>query len=186
MARRPSVSEARPRRCLGCAAASEPLGGRLVVHGDGTRTRQVRGPLTAQGPPEIVTIEARRYECQRCGACMVTLPREVASRRLYSYSAIGLALACWALLGASSSSVRARVCPFRIVGASAWSRWPTLRRWARAVRDGRLFATSRSPPAGRTWRQHAERAAQRLVASAPTSPRPLDEAAFVGAAFYRG
>ncbi|HXX68371.1 MAG TPA: hypothetical protein VEK07_14370 [Polyangiaceae bacterium] len=72
----PSVSAARPGRCPGCGAASRPEGGNLVVHGDGTRERQVWGPAAVDGPPTITTIRARRYECQRCGACMLVVPAE--------------------------------------------------------------------------------------------------------------
>lgn len=122
-ARMPSTSETRPPRCLGCGAAGRPLGGKLVVHGDGTRERQVRGPATATGHPEIITVHARRFECQRCGACMLVVPKEILPRRLYTASAIALALAVWALLGASEASSRARVSPFAIVGDAAHARW---------------------------------------------------------------
>ena len=87
----PSVSAARPSRCLGCRAAARPVGGNLVVHGDGTRERQVRGPATADAAPTLTSVLARRYECQRCGACMLVVPREILPRRLYTACAIGLA-----------------------------------------------------------------------------------------------
>ena len=57
----------------------------------------------------MTTVRARRYECQRCGACMVVVPREILARRLYTACAIGLALAMWALLGATEAAVRSRV-----------------------------------------------------------------------------
>lgn len=105
----PSVSVARPSQCHGCGAASRPTGLNLVIHGDGTRDRQVRGPETADGRPSSTIVRARRYECQRCGACMLVVPREILPRRLYTASAIGLALALWALLGATEAVVRARI-----------------------------------------------------------------------------
>jgi ferredoxin len=179
----PSPSESRPSRCCGCGAASRPHGALLVVHGDGTRERQVRGPVDAQGRPELGTVRVRRFECQRCGACMVVMPRELLPRRLYTASAIGLALALWSLMGATEAATRVRVSPFAIVGVAAATRWMTLRRWATDAGAGRLFATSRAPPSGFVRRQHAERAAAALVALAPAG-LPLEQAAFVGGALH--
>jgi hypothetical protein len=114
---------------------------------------------------------------------MVVVPRELLSRRLYTASAIGLALALWALMGATEAATRTRVSPFAIVGAAAATRWMTLRRWAAAAGAGRLFATSRAPPPGFRCRQHAERAAASLVALAPAG-LALEEAAFAGGALH--
>jgi ferredoxin len=97
----PSTTEARPPICLGCGAASRPHGAPLVVHGDGTRERQVRGPPSATAAPELGIVRVRRFECQQCGACMLVVPRELLPRRLYTACAIGLALAVWALMGAT-------------------------------------------------------------------------------------
>lgn len=182
----PSPSEVRPARCMGCGAASRPHGGRLVVHGDGTRERQVRGPLTAGGSPELTSVRARRYECQDCGACMVVVPRELLSRRLYTASAIGFALALWALLGTTEAAVRARVSPMAFVGAAAEDSWITLHRWTASTVEGRLFATvtSRAPPSPLlSRRRQAERAAAALVARAPPGTS-VETAAFVGAALH--
>jgi hypothetical protein len=134
----PSTSEARPSRCCGCGAASRPPGANLVVHGDGTRERQVRGPASAQDEPQLGTVRVRRFECQLCGACMIVVPRELLPRRLYTASAIGLALALWSLMGGTEVTTRKRVSPFAIVGAAAASRWMTLRRWATDAGTGRL------------------------------------------------
>ena len=128
-------------------------------------------------------MRVRRFECQRCGACMVVVPRELQPRRLYTASAIGLALALWGLMGATEAATRARVSPFAIVGAAAATRWVTLRRWASDAGAGRLFATSRAPPPGFVRRQHAERAAAALVALAPAG-LPLEQAAFAGGALH--
>jgi ferredoxin len=113
----PSTTEARPPRCLGCGAASRPHGANLVVHGDGTRDRQVRGPPSATAAPALGIVRVRRFECQQCGACMVVVPRELLPRRLYTACAIGLALAVWALMRATEAETRARVSPLAIVGA---------------------------------------------------------------------
>jgi len=64
----------------------------------------VRGPSRAGGSPELTSVRARRYECQDCGACMVVVPRELLPRRLYTASAIGFALALWALLGTTEAT----------------------------------------------------------------------------------
>jgi len=180
----PSVSAVRPPQCLGCGAASRPAGEPLAVHGDGTRERQVRGPAAAQGPPTMTSVRARRYECQRCGACMLVVPREILPRRLYTACAIGMALAMWALLGATEAAVRARISPLAIVGAAADASWVTLRRWAGDAAARRLFATSRASPAGFTRRKYAERAASALRALAPPglgpATAPSRAALFIG------
>jgi len=115
---------------------------------------------------------------------MVVVPADVLPGRLYSGPAIALALALWALLGMAAAAVRDRISPFSIVGATAAGRWITLRRWARDAGRGRLFATSRSPPADFTARKHAERAASAVRALAP-SGLALDVAVFIGGALHR-
>lgn len=180
----PSVSAVRPGGCRVCGAASRPAGGNLVLHGDGTRERQVWGPAEADGPPTISTIRARRYECQRCGACMLVVPGEILRRRLYTAPAIGLALALWALLGRTAAFVRARISPFARVGAAAAGRWVTLRRWARDASRQRLFAVQRASPETFTLRQHAERAAALLQALGPAG-LSVTESVFAGAAAHR-
>jgi hypothetical protein len=107
---------------------------------------------------------------------MVVVPKEILPRRLYTASAIGLALALWALMGATEAATRTRVSPFAIVGAAAAARWITLRRWA---------ADAGAPPPGFVRRQHAERAAAALVALAPAG-LPLEQAAFAGGALHVG
>jgi len=132
----------------------------------------------------MTTVRARRYECQRCGACMLVVPREILPRRLYTACAIGLALALWALLGMTEAAVRTRVSPFAVVGAAACDGWITLRRWAADASRGRLLATSRASPEAFTLRQHAERAAAGLEALAPPG-HARHHAAFAGAAVHR-
>ena len=117
---------------------------------------------------------------------MLVVPRGLLPRRLYTASAIGLALALWALLGATEATVRTRVSPLAIVGAAAQGTWVTLRRWASATADGHLFATVTSrapPPAHLSRRRQAERAAAALVALAPAGTR-AEVAAFAGGALH--
>jgi hypothetical protein len=76
---------------------------------------------------------------------------------------------------------RARVSLFAIIGATAQTRWMTLRRWATDAGEGRLLGTARASPAGFARRQHAERTGAALVAIAPAG-LALDAAAFAGAA----
>jgi ferredoxin len=180
----PSVSAVRPARCRGCGAASQPLGRNVVVHGDGTRERQVWGPCTPGGAPALTAIRARRYECQRCGACMVVVPSDVLPGRLYNGPAIALALALWAVLGKTAAMVRARISPFPIIGATAAVGWITLRRWALDAGRRRLFATSRAAPADFTARKHAERAASAVLALAPPG-LDFEHAVFAGGALHR-
>ena len=180
----PTVSAVRPARCSCCGAASRPAGRNLVIHGDGTRERQMWGPESAEGPPGMVAVRARRYQCQRCGTCMLVVPGEILRRRLYTAPAIGLALALWALLGLTAIS-----------GASPRQPAPGAGR-----RDGRpmddaapvgprhdrrpAFPTWRAAPENFTLRKYAERAAAMLQALAPTD-LPVADAVFAGAAVHR-
>lgn len=142
------------------------------------------GPSTPDGAPVMTTIRVRRYECQRCGACMVVVPSDVVPGRRYSAPAIALALALWGVLGMTAVAVRARVAPFPIIGATAAVGWITLRRWAHDIRRRRLFATSRAAPPDFTARKHAERAASAVRALAP-SELAFAAGAFVGGALHR-
>jgi hypothetical protein len=184
IAKTPTVAEARPAACPTCGAPSCPFGGRLQLHGHGFRRRQVRGPPDPGEKPAVVVIEARRYRCVRCHAVLVVVPQEVLPRRQYSASAIGYALALWGLVQATALVVRARVSSATALGFEAMAGWATLRRWAKAVRARRLFASV--PPAGSsaTLREVAALAATALAACADptTRGRPLDERAFFGAA----
>ncbi len=182
--RLPTVDEVRPGRCPGCGAASRPSGGRIHLHGHGLRTRDQWGPVEAAAPPAVIEIVGRRYECQDCGAVILVVPRAILRRCLYSAAAIALALAVWSIEEQTPAEVRARVSPWRIVGPAAVAAWASLRRWAKAVRDGRLFPIIRELPTGATLRQVAARAATTLAALAPSSADglPLGTRAFLGAA----
>jgi len=145
IAQTPSVDEVRPTRCAGCGAASRPVGGRLVVHGQGLLERQVRGVLEVDGEPGVVVIAVRRYECQSCRAVMTVVPAGMLARRQYSASSIALALYLWLALGMSDRTVRARVCAWQVRGRSGRG-WAQLYRWARSAatlfRMPRLTSTS--------------------------------------------
>ena len=178
------MEEARPSRCPICEAASCPVGGLLQLHGHGTRVRQVRGPGGLLEPPETVEITVRRYRCVPCGAVIVVVPFEVVAGRLYSASAIGFALALWGLVVTTAARVRQRVCPARVLGATAASGWVTLRRWARAVARGELFPSVPGAGPSASLRRVAARAAAALAASAAPTSRELaiEHRAFLGAA----
>lgn len=140
IAQTPSVDEVRPAHCAGCGAASQPVGGRLVVHGQGVMQRQVRGVLEVDAEPGVVVVAVRRYECQRCGAVMTVVPAGMLARRLYSASSIALALYLWVALGEPDRVVRERICAWRVRGRSGRG-WAQLYRWARGA--GRVFVLPR-------------------------------------------
>ena len=129
-------------------------------------------------------LKVRRYRCVQCRAVSTVVPQEILARRLYSASAIGLALALWALVQATAVQVRRRVSPAKILGPTAASGWATLRRWARAVQHKKLFGSTPAPRPGATLRQVAASAATALAASADPTSRglALDARAFFGAA----
>lgn len=182
--RLPTVDEVRPGQCPVCGEASRPAGGRVVLHGHGLRARGQWGPSDATAPPEVIEVLGRRYECQECDAVILVVPRVIQRRRLYSAAAIALALAVWSLEEQTPAEVRAWVSPWRVVGPAAAAAWASLRRWAKAVRGGRLFPVVRELPAGATLREVAARAATTLAALAPSSAEglPLGTRAFLGAA----
>ena len=176
------MDEVRPGRCPACEAPSRPLGGAIGLHGHGLRERHQWGPATPGGLPELIGILVRRYQCQPCGAVVVVVPRGVLRRRLYSASAIALALALYGVAALAPGEVRRRVSPLRIVGATAAAGWASLRRWAGAVRGGRLFPVVRALPAEATLRQVAARTATTLAAYALGGRGlSIDSAAFLGA-----
>ena len=187
LARVPSVEEVRPGQCPRCAAASRPVGRGLQIWGHGLRDRQSRGPLEPLGDPVEVTLRVRRYLCRPCRAVIVVVPLGVIAGRLFAAAAIGLALALFGVDGLPLREVRQRVNPWRRVGATAHGSWLAVRRWVRAIRDGRLFASVRQSPARFTARQVAERSAMTLAALAPPSlaHEGIVQRVFAGAARAR-
>jgi hypothetical protein len=182
--RLPTVEEARPGRCPACGAASCPTGGSVQLQGHGTRARQVRGPSSPGEAAVTVEVMARRYRCVACHSVIVVVPEGLLGRRLYSASAIGLALALWGLVQATAAQVRRRVCPATILGDAAVTGWVTLRRWARDIARGKLFPSVPSPGSGASLRGVAAGAASALAASADPTTRALavERRAFLGAA----
>lgn len=156
----PDVATARPERCPACDAPGCDADGRVVLHGHGLRERTVVNPV-GTGGVERLELKLRRYECQRCKSIIVVGPQGLLRGRLYTALVIGLALWLWAVCQRSDVVVRACVCAVDYRGVSRPERWTTLRRWARAARDGELWS---SPPSAADWtlRQCANRVANWL------------------------
>ena len=123
----------------------------------------------------------RRFLCQVCGVGCTAVPVTVLPRRLFSACAIGLALGLWGLALRPAAKVRLQVSPWGITGATAQGTWSSLRRWARAVRDGQLFERVRPSPDNFSLRKVAARAASTLAACAESTAGPLWHRAFLGA-----
>ena len=157
----PDVRTARPPRCVACKTPSITANGRIVLHGQGLRERRLLGPCEAEGPPRVWELLLRRYECQICKAVITVGPRGLLPGRHYSAMVIAVALWLWAVGRLTDPAVRKRTSPNEDQGLSRPERWTTLRRWARAVRDGRLWPSA-SIDAEWSLRDCAERAA-RLV-----------------------
>jgi hypothetical protein len=180
----PPIDAARPSQCTACGSASRRIGGKIVLHGHGVRERQQRGPSLPQQAPQMTSVFVRRYRCRKCTAVITSAPPTVAKQRLYSAPAIAWALALFGVLRFTARAVRERVSPWRVIGELNAERWPTLVRWARAVRERKLFGRVRACPEHFTLRQVAERAATTLASLCPSryATAPPDERTFHGAA----
>jgi hypothetical protein len=160
----------------------------VVLHGHGLRERQFWGPLEPDGPPLITVVRVRRYRCTRCRTTVTVGPAETLTSRLYSASAIALALALFGLQRLASHAVRKLVSPMAFIGATSAARWLTVRRWCRDVAGARLFLEVRRVRGVRgTRRAAAAAAAASLSAYAlpTTEPPSLTALAFHGAARAR-
>lgn len=175
----PSVDRVRPGRCPRCGHAARQAGRPLGLHGHGARTRQLRGPLTATAPSKEFEIQLRRYRCQSCGATMSVGPAGVFTRRLFTAMAMGLALALWSR-GASQAEVRSEVGTWSVVGATAFARWNSLRRWALAAGAGELWPSIRVSTEW-TRREIAKRVSAILESRGPPD-KPMPMRVFMGAA----
>ncbi len=144
-----------------------------MLWGHGLRERLLRGPLAPEGAPQDTVVAARRFLCRACGGVLLVVPRGVAAGRHYAAAVIAWAMALFGVVGLPPDEVRRRCSPDKVVGYAAAGRWATLRRWATAVRTGRLFARARIrlAAADKTPRQIAARAAQTLAAYAPPTAR---------------
>ena len=184
----PSVRECRPPRCPICATSSVLPCGKVMLHGHGVRARQRWGlpdpePGTAA---EIGTLVQRRYRCQQCRPVTVVVvrPRAELSHRRYTASAIVLALWLWGCDLLTDAAVQSRSSPWGSCGVSRPERWTTLRRWADAARDGRLWSCTRGD-ASWTLRQCAERAARVIEALADVAIGPPHRRVFAGVVHAR-
>ena len=178
-----SVGEMRPAACLRCGQASRPEGGKLGLHGHGTRRRQVRGPLGDDAESMVAEVVVRRFRCTRrsCRAAVTVAPPRVVRRRLYLASAMAVAFVLLGVRRLSQRAVRARLCALKTWGEGSATRWDALADWVAAVRDGRLFRCVRHPPDDwPPWRV-AERAGATLAALGPPGAA-LESAAFEGSA----
>ena len=108
-----------------------------------------------------LVVPLRRYACQRCRAVLTVGPRGLLPRRHYSAAVVALALWLWAVHQRSDAAVRAKLCAVDERGLSRPERWTTLRRWARAARDGALWVRPAVDP-GWTLRSCAGRVARWL------------------------
>lgn len=175
LARTPSVAELRPSRCLGCGAASCPVGGAIAVHGQGLSSRQVRGALELEDTPGVLVISIRKFECQRCGAVMTVVPSELLPHRQYTAPSIALALCLWLVEGHADSTVRARVCGWRIASSRGARGWAQLYRWARSA--SRLFDLPRPVAPTESMHETVRAVLGVLAALAPiamhSSPAPV-------------
>lgn len=140
------------------------------------------GPATAAGPPQLRETWVHRFLCTACDTLITVAPREVGARRLFSLAAIALAFALFGASGQPLREVRARVSPQTRMGATAAAGWSSMARWAKAVREQRLFDVRAAPPDW-TVRQLAARVTSTLAASAspPEAMDSLVAAAFRGA-----
>jgi hypothetical protein len=183
IARPPTADEARPGSCPCCDTASRPEGAGLMLHGHGVRERQVRGPPDPGEHPVERSILLRRYRCLACGAVIVVGPSGLLRGWLYSGPAIAWALWLFGVAKRAAATVRRQVSPWATVGATAAATWATLRRWARAVRERKLFSIVRRCPAEWSPRQVAARAATTVAALAPPADRvlPADHQVWRGA-----
>jgi len=167
-----------------CGAGSRPVGGRVVLHGHGLRERQVRGIASPFEPPALLTVQGRRYACQRCGAILLVVPAAVGPCRLFDLATIAFALARWLGDGVASRVVRDEVSPLRFIGDSARRAWSQLRRWGRRAVE--ILRPPR-PVALDGTVASARRALEAVASCAPLSLacRPLAERVFATMASAR-
>jgi hypothetical protein len=125
-----------------------------VLHGHGLLERQLRGVLAVGEAPGMVTVLARRYACQRCGAVMTVVPAGMLAQRQYSVPSFAVALYLWLLGGQSDRRVREQVCAWQLRGRNPRG-WAQLYRWTRDAAS--LFALPRPVAALSDVRETARR-----------------------------
>jgi hypothetical protein len=147
-----------------------------VIVGHGLREREIIGPVGHEASGDsIIMILLRRYRCRACAAVLTVVPRGILHRRRYTAFAIAWALALFGLLAMRVTDVRERITDWRAKPETTNLAWAALTRWARAVRDRRLFPGIPRPPAASTLRRVAARAAMALAGESPPSARELSE-----------
>lgn len=160
--------------------------GKVMLHGHGLRGRQRWGPADAEPASrgEVRSVLERRYRCQACGAVLTVRPRGELPHRRYTASTLALALWLWGYMLVTDAAVQSRASPRPSRGVSRPERWTTLRRWARAARDGALWRCVHGESHW-TLRQCAERAALVIVALADVTLGPPERRAFAGVVHAR-
>lgn len=143
----------------------------------------VRGPLHPGGPVCDIEIRARRFLCRHCQAVILVVPGVILPGRRYTAMAIARALAVVGLGTGTPAMAREQA------GQRRARDWPSLRRWSRQARQGRLFpgrACARRTPRSLTLSAHE--IAVQLVAHAPSwfAWHTLVEQAEVGATWITG
>jgi hypothetical protein len=135
----------------------------LRVVGHGVRRGQVWGPLVAGGPPRQVEVFVRRFLCRNCNQTMTVGPRVRLTQRLYSASAVVLALMLWGLCGLSAGDIRKEVSPWQVPKEEVG--WKSVRRWAQQAVAGKLWPL-RGVPLGEagSLREQVVRLVHQMVA----------------------
>lgn len=179
----PSTHAVRPTHCPRCRAPSRPVGQKLGLWGHGCRRRLLRGPQHPGGPVRDIEIQARRFLCRHCQAVILVVPGGILPGRRYTAIMIARALAVVGLATGTPAMAREQT------GQRRASDWPSLRRWCRQARQGRLFP---GRPCARRWHRSLPRRAHeiavQLVAHAPHwfAWHTLVEQAEVGATWITG
>lgn len=179
----PTAADVRPARCPACEAPGL-VDERVVLHGHGVRGRQCWGPPEPDRAGVRWTLSQRRYACQCCKAVVVVRPRGVMPWRRYTAAAIAVALWLWGVDGKTDANVRDAVAVEPKPGLSRPERWTTLRRWAAAARESRLWHCLGDGTAW-TLRQGAERVARFVAGFADATIANPRARAFAGAAHAR-
>jgi len=101
--------------------------------GHGHRTRVVWGPAELNGPPEVRTVQQRRYRCRACGTVVVVRPREVIGSLRYGATAVALSMYLWSRERLAGHKIREQVSPLPGGLYQQLHGWRQLGRWARAA-----------------------------------------------------
>jgi len=128
-ARLPSVDDVRPERCGGCSRVHGREG--YVLRGHGLQWRVMLGPLVPGDASGSERVPCRRYYCPPCSHLTVVVPLEHSAVFRYAMTAIVVALAMWALEGATAGEVRAEIGARPSRGFGDPRLWPSLPRWVR-------------------------------------------------------